>query len=518
MAEPNWANRTLYHEDNLKVLRGMDTGTVRLIATDPPFNKGKDFHATPDSLAAGASFHDRWSWKRDVHGDWVDQLEDDWPGAWSVIQGSRDSWGDDMGAFLCFMAVRLLEMHRVLRDDGAIYLHCDTTASHYLKALMDAIFGHDNFRNSISWQRNDGRGKGSQHKPKQWGRNTDTLLFYAKTKATTLRPYQTLSPELVEIEFPKVDMDGRRYKTGIPIFCSKSMGVRPNLCFVWRGFRNPYPSGWRLSKKRLEEEYQRGNVVIREDGKLERRKYEDEYDGTPVDDFWGDIPRIAKGGEATGYPTQKPLALYERIIRASSDPGDMVLDPFCGCATTCVAAEKLGRAWVGIDIWDDAHAVTIDRLKKEGCLTGPDGSSPNLITIRGRIKYEPKPPKRRDDGEYAAPYLKTVKHIQKEPGPKMSRAQMMRILIDNEGLICQGCYRTFDDPRYLELDHSRPRSDGGGNHIDNRILLCGPCNRQKSNTLTLSGLRVYNKKHGHMQKAPAGPPPKPKQRVLASYG
>ena len=152
-ATPNWNNRTLFHGDNLEMLRGMDTGTVHLIATDPPFNKGRDFHATPDSLASGASFQDRWSWRLDVHDDWIDQLEDDWPDTWSVIQGSRDSWGDDMGAFLCFMAVRILEMRRVLRDDGSMYLHCDPTASHYLKALMDTIFGRDNFRNEIIWKR-----------------------------------------------------------------------------------------------------------------------------------------------------------------------------------------------------------------------------------------------------------------------------------------------------------------------------------------------------------------------------
>ena len=516
-ATPNWKNRTLFHNDNLEMLRGMNTGTVHLIATDPPFNKGRDFHATPDSLASGASFQDRWLWKQDVHPEWIDQMEDDWPDAWSVIQGSRDSWGDDMGAFLCFMAVRLLEMRRVLRDDGSIYLHCDTTASHYLKMLMDAIFGHGNFRNSISWQRNDGRGKGSQHKPKQWGRNTDTLLFYAKSEATILRPYKKLSPELVEDEFPKIDADGRRYKTGIPIFRSKSMGARPNLCYEWRGFRNLHPSGWRLSKKRLEEEYEKGNIVIREDGKLERRKYEDEYDGVPVDDFWNDIPRIASGDESTGYPTQKPLALYERIIKASSKPGDIILDPFCGCATTCVAAELQGRQWVGMDIWDGARDVTVDRLKKEGCLAGPDGSLPDLMAIRGQIVYTTEPPSRTDDGEYAVPYLKTVRRMRKEPGPKMTRAQMLERLIEQEGIICQGCYRVFDDERYLELDHNLPRTDGGENAIRNRILLCGPCNKAKSNKLTLSGLRQWNKKHNHMQPTRTGPPPKPKQRRLSGY-
>ena len=141
MPQPNFENRTLFHCDNLPVLRGIDSETVHLIATDPPFNKGRDFHATPDSLAAGARFEDRWAWDRDVHEDWVDAIKDDWPAVHAIVEASKATYGEDIAAFLCFMAVRLVEMHRVLRSDGSMYLHCDPTASHYLKALMDAVFG-----------------------------------------------------------------------------------------------------------------------------------------------------------------------------------------------------------------------------------------------------------------------------------------------------------------------------------------------------------------------------------------
>ncbi len=151
MAEPNFANRTLFHGDNLPFLRGLNSATVDLIATDPPFNKGRDFHATPDSLAAGARFQDRWSWERDVHQDWVDQLTDDHPRLMEAIESARYAHSDGMGAYMCFMAVRLLAMHRVLKPTGSIYLHCDPTASHYLKAVMDAIFGWRQFRNEIVW-------------------------------------------------------------------------------------------------------------------------------------------------------------------------------------------------------------------------------------------------------------------------------------------------------------------------------------------------------------------------------
>lgn len=151
MSKPNWENRTLFHGDNLPFMRAMNSESVHLIATDPPFKKGRDFHATPNSLASGASFQDRWSWERDVHEEWVDQITDDFPKVMNVIRGSRDSYGDDMGAFLCFMAVRLLEMHRILRPDGSLYLHCDPTASHYLKELLDAVFGRENFNNQSNY-------------------------------------------------------------------------------------------------------------------------------------------------------------------------------------------------------------------------------------------------------------------------------------------------------------------------------------------------------------------------------
>ena len=204
--------------------------------------------------------------------------------------------------------------------------------------------------------------------------------------------------------------------------------------------------------------------------------------------------------ERTGYPTQKPLALYERIIKASSNEGEFVLDPFCGCATTPVAAERLNRQWIGIDHWDEAHQIVLDRLQDEG-LAAPDGNAGGRLLTFGEIKYSTAPPVRSDDRAVAAPVLKTKKKQSKEPpGPRQTRAEMIATLIEENGLVCEGCNREFDDPLYLELDHNTPRSDGGLNHISNRLLLCGPCNRIKSNTLTLSGLRRENKKRGRMAK------------------
>ncbi len=177
MTEQNFKNRTLYHKDNLDVMRGMNSETIDLIATDPPFNKNRDFHATPDSLASGAKFQDRWSWERDIHQGWIDQITDDFPQLMEAIESARFAHSDGMGAFMCFMAVRLLEMQRLLKATGSIYLHCDPTASHYLKAVMDAVFGWRNFINEIVWCYIDPAGrKNSSH----YKRTHDIIFWYAK--------------------------------------------------------------------------------------------------------------------------------------------------------------------------------------------------------------------------------------------------------------------------------------------------------------------------------------------------
>ncbi len=440
MAAPNFQSRTLYRGDNLPFLRGMNSESVHLIATDPPFKKGRDFHATPNSLAAGAKFQDRWSWADDVEGEWVDQITDDWPNVMQVINGARQSHGDDMGAFLCFMGVRLLEMRRVLRNDGSIYLHCDPTASHYLKQLMDAIFGKRNFRNEIVWCYNVG-GKGKL----RWATKHDILLFFTKTQ--------------------KYTFDGKA--AGI----SRDTGTKS--------------LGGKIGVDEEGRSYQ--DKLVKATNKY-YRYYLDE--AKIPEDWWTDINSLQSGvKERTGYPTQKPLALYERIIKASSNEGDMVLDPFAGCATTCVAAERLGRQWVGVDIWEGAYDVVVRRLNDSRQL---------LTDIPPSVSLETTLPVRTDDGMEAAPFIQVTEHYAEPRGPRMSRAEMYEFLLAQHGQRCQGCDRVFDDPRYLELDHNTPRSDGGLNHITNRVLLCGPCNRAKSNTYTLSGLRRLNRANGWM--------------------
>ncbi len=437
----NVANRSLFHGDNLPFLRAINSDSIHLIATDPPFNKGRDFHATPASLASGASFQDRWSWEDDVQQAWVDQITDDHPKLMEAIESARYAHSDGMGAYMCFMAVRLLEMRRVLREDGSIYLHCDPTASHYLKAIMDAIFVAVNFRNEIVWCYT-----GNSVPKRNFQRKHDIVLFYSKSRENKFELPSAPYSEATLRRYNHVDKDGRRYKMS-------------------------------ALRSGLEKVYAK--------------------EGKPMEDWWTDIPVVRKSRERLGYPTQKPLAFYERIIKASSSEGDVVLDPFCGCATTLVAAERLNRQWIGIDIWDKAHETVIRRLQDEG-LAAPDGDTGGRLFTAGQIAYSKEPPVRTDEGEEAVPFLRTKLRVDEPKDRRMSRAEMLAFLLDQNGSRCQGCDREFDDPRYLELDHNTPRSDGGLNHISNRILLCGPCNKLKSNRFTLSGLRRENKKLGYM--------------------
>ncbi len=447
MSTRNFQNRTLFKGDNLDFLRGMNSETVDLIATDPPFNKGKDFHATPESLAAGARFQDRWTWDDDVQPDWVDDIKDDEPRVYSLINHvvggidnapkTRKRLGgrEDLAAFLCFMGVRLIEMRRVLKDTGSLYLHCDPTASHYLKSLMDAIFGDKNFRNEIVWAYT---GPGSPGM-RQFNRKHDIILWYSKGKSWTFNGD--------EIRIPHKSLSTNRAGRVI------SDALTPDM---------------------REQYLKRGKIP---------------------ESWWPNFSPVGRiKSERVGYPTQKPLALYERIIKASSSEGDMVLDPFCGCATTPIAAERLGRQWVGMDLWDGAYDIVKRRMEdNRQLLANPDA----------QILYTQDAPVRADGGEDAPTFeLRLQRQRPKEQWQKLSHTQMREILIDAQasanGLVdCAGCGRSLE-AEFMELDHINPRAQGGENWITNRILLCGPCNRRKSADLTIIGLQRQNKRAGWM--------------------
>ena len=503
----NVANRTLFEGDNLPVLRGINSESIDLIATDPPFNKGRDFHATPDSLAKGANFKDRWSWQRDVHQDWVDSIVDEEPAAWAVIDWTRMSYGDDMGAFLCFIGVRLLEMRRVLKPTGSIYLHCDPTASHYLKALMDAVFGRAQFRNEIVWQRTKGRSDAGQ-----FGRVHDVILYYTRGgDATWNQPLAQHDPAYAERAYRHEDERGRWQSADLTA-SGRRYGESGE---PWRGI-DPSERGrhWSTPVNGGMTEFIRDRKIIagwperypsvherldaldaaglihwskKDDAMPRLKRYLASTRGTAIDSIWTDIGKLESAAkEKIGYPTQKPLALYDRIIRASSNEGDWVLDPFAGCATTSIAAELAGRNWIGIDLWDGTHDITKQRLADAAKLAG--GS---VLGLFGEPILRTDIPLRTDAGEVAAAYLATP--TKAKPRPRlMPESEIKSRLIDQFGLHCWGCAFVAPTPRYLELDHVRPKSAGGADDIDNRALLCGPCNQDKSAGLTLPALRKAN--------------------------
>ena len=483
MAELNVANRTLFHGDNLDFLRGINSDTVHLIATDPPFNKNRDFHATPDSLASGAQFHDRWSWRDDIHDDWLITIQRDYLAVWRAIQSAKEIYGDDMGAFLCWLGVRLLEMHRILTDDGSLYLHIDDTAHAYVKALLDAIFGRQGFRGQVVWRR-----YGSHNDARNYGRVYDVLLYYAKDgKGIWNGAYTKLDPKYVKEAYQHSD-DRGQYTTA-PLHTGGLSGG---------GYRYTYQGHdrvWRFSEERMQELEADGRIHFpkRADGMPRRKVYLDEGKGQPLANLWDDIRALTGNHEErTGFPTQKPLALYERIIKASSKPNQIVLDPFCGCATTPVAAERLGRQWIGIDTWADAGKVIRKRMRAAGFDLGISARLPS----GRRITITKKVPVRTDTGETAALHLRTPTGIRERHPPP--RSQHGRLLVD-VGPFCQGCGNSYAfDPRVLEVDHIRPKSDGGSDAYDNLTLLCPPCNKEKRDRMTLTGLQDSNRRNGYL--------------------
>ena len=437
--------KTIFTGDNLPIMRGMNSESVDLIYLDPPFNSNANYAAPIGSEAAGAEFKDTWTLS-DVDATWLDLIEAKHPQLNRVIHAAMTNSDK---SYLIYMAVRLLEMKRILKDTGSVYLHCDPTMSHLLKLVMDAVFGKRNFRSEITWKRATSTQKGSQHRSLRWGNNVDILLFYASSLSTSLSPERELTEQEIREKFDRVDENGRRYyDDSAHIWSSPNMGARPNLCYEWRGFVNPHPSGWRLSKERLEEEYQKGNIVIRPDGKLERRKYLEDYKGASYGNLWDDI-LPASGNERTGYPTQKPVALLDRIIKASSNEGDVILDPFCGCATTLVAADRLQRDWIGIDISAKAAELVVERIRDD------QGMFEDIIA-RDDI------PNRTDLGNI----------------PRYNAPENRTRLYGEQGGNCNGCGTHFES-QHLEIDHIIARSVGGTDHIENLQLLCGHCNRIK---------------------------------------
>ena len=361
------SKNSLYYGDNLEVLRlYVKDESVDLVYLDPPFKSNQDYNILfaekngTRSAAQIKAFKDTWRWDREAATAYRQVVEAGGRVS-ETMQGFRKLLGDsDMLAYLAMMAPRLVELRRVLKPTGSIYLHCDPTASHYLKLLMDAVFGPRNFRNEITWKRahtvKGNVGQGS----KFFGRNTDTIFFYGKTERYVFHPpFGEYSREYVDQFFRYAEKDGRRYQ--LVSMTGPGGAAKGNPEYEFMGVTRH----WRYSKKKIHELHQSGLIVQTKPGNVPRKKlYLDEGKGVAIQSLWDDVKALsAASRERLGYPTQKPEALLHRIIEASSNEGDLVLDPFCGCGTTVAVAQRLKRRWIGIDI---THlAVTLMKYRLE---------------------------------------------------------------------------------------------------------------------------------------------------------
>ena len=438
MAEANFVDKTIWTGDNLDILRGLNSESVDLIYLDPPFNSNRNYAAPVGSRAAGAAFKDTWTLS-DLDTAWMGLIADEQPAMYKVIETAGLTHGKGMQSYLCMMAVRLLEMRRVLRDTGSIYLHCDPTASHYLKLLMDSIFGSAQFQNEITWQRTT-----AHNDSVRYGKNSDAILFYSANDRWTWNIHYQPHDDVYRARFRRQDSDGRAWSD----YDLSAKGLSGG------GYEYEYKgvsSLWRVPLTTMRQLDSDGKLHFTTRGGIRLKRYLDEIKGRPLQSVWTDINAInSQAKERIGYPTQKPLALLERIISASSNPGDVVLDPFCGCATACVAAEKLGRKWVGIDISEKAVELVNMRLRE---FMG-DLFHSRLVTARTDIP-------RRTDIEAPIPYRKQ-KHV----------------LFGRQEGRCGGCKTEFLF-KIMEVDHVVPRSRGGSDHPENLQLLCPNCNRIK---------------------------------------
>ena len=356
---------TLFYGDNLNILREyISDESVDLIYLDPPFNSIRSYNVLfkdesgLDSEAQITAFEDTWHWNHIAEQTYRDLVTSAPDRISQLITALRAFIGtNQMMAYLVMMAARLVELHRVLKPTGSLYLHCDPTASHYLKIVLDTIFGIRNFKNEITWQRtvshNDARRK--------YADVSDTLLFYTKSDKFIFNvQYMEYTEEYIQNFYRYVDESGRRYR----IDNLRSPNPRPNLTYDYKGYK-PHPNGWAISREKMEKLDAEGRLYFpkTQEGRIQLKRYLDEMSGTPVGCIWTDIKPIqSQADERLGYPTQKPLSLLERIIHASSNPGDVVLDPFCGCGTAIAAAQKLERRWIGIDITHLSIALQKYRL------------------------------------------------------------------------------------------------------------------------------------------------------------
>ena len=533
-------NRHLFVVDNYRLLRGLPTGSIDLITTDPPFAKNGTFvgklkppltdeeiagerallaswgvNSAAEAAAAGvewptgretAQFKDIWSWESDVHEDWIEGLLDTHPHIAFLIDNIRTIHSDGTAAYIAWMAVRLIECHRVLKPTGSLYLHCDPTANGYLRMLLDGIFGHARFQNEITWRRTNAHPLSIR----KYEAITDTLLYYTAGADFTFNGARTpLTDQQIQALYSHSDKRGRFASTDLT-------GGKQGGPDAYRPFKGVSPSGGRawappsLSKfpdwaqallgstyddlaplEKCHALDEVGLVHWTRTGRPRLKRHIEDEPTQTVPNLWADIPPTGKN-EQTGYPTQKPWALAERIIAASSNKGDVVLDPFAGCAYTAVAAEGLGRQWIACDISPRALTVLRRQFAKKGwaidgeAAVGEDGQQ-NLAFVEVAARGPGDVPER-DDSTDPIPSVRPLpKRTYKRKSADMPRTEMLELLARVSGWACWACGfavrngagEVVETGVHFHLDHIEARAAGGSHHIHNRAVLCSPCNTEK---------------------------------------
>jgi site-specific DNA-methyltransferase (adenine-specific) len=371
-------HNTLFYGDNLDILhKYIADASVDLIYLDPPFNSNRSYsvlfknEAGVESEASVRAFNDTWHWGQQAEDTYLALVTQGSAPVANMITAMRQFIGtNQMMAYLVMMAARLVELHRVLKPTGSLYLHCDPTASHYLKVVLDTIFGPTNFLSEVVWKRTS-----AHSSAKRYGPVHDVILLYGKSPAYLwVQQYEAFSESYLASHYGSIDATGRHYT----LSDLTAAGVRRGQSgLAWRGF-DPTAKGnhWKFTVERLDELDAEGRIYWpKKTGGWPRYiRYLDDMKGVPLQDVWVDIPPVnPQAAERLGYPTQKPVALLERILAASSNEGDIVLDPFCGCGTTIAAAQKLNRRWIGIDITNLAITLQKNRLKDAyGLVAGKD--------------------------------------------------------------------------------------------------------------------------------------------------
>ena len=510
----NAVNRGVYIADNLAFLRALNDECVDLVCIDPPFAKNETFTGDrispplaaaeiaierrllaswgvnaaqdadskgitwPDDIARGG-YTDIWSWEADIHEDWIDSLEADYPSIHSLIETTRLVHSDDVAAYLCYMAIRLIEIHRVLKPTGSLYLHCDHTANGYLRQLIDAIFGNQNFCNEIVWCY-----RGLPSTAKIWQQKHDTILFYRKSEDYN---FNVLRGEPTE-------GSTRTFRSAMNRGYNLNRSKRMVTVFDWDKYRAAVDAGT-IPSDLQPKEFTGGNPPLR--------------------DWWEDI-RILGGPtnrERTGYPTQKPVALAERIIKASTNEDDMVLDCFAGCAYVGVAAERLNRRWVACDFNPRAWTVFKRQFSKpslvvldcEDEITGQAALSlDNTVTVHGPNDL----PARTTPIEESSPQAFALPEREfKVPASDIPNRVMLETLLEWSGYKawCCGFANRRPDGSIVKtinnfhLDHIDPKSKRGSNQIWNRAPLCPTHNIRKGNQrIHLADYRVQIADAGEM--------------------